>query len=420
MMTALATTINWSLDDASLTKQLLAFRKPKLIKLYYKLCKSQRKSSSPSASKMDIVALILKSKKHKHLSANTKSMSFLSTSIESLSPITPNTPVPADFDIQDEKKNESSSHAHTKHLSIKIDRVSHKKRGSYIWILDKDRKITSIPSPVPIDMSKKRVSLTNMHNFLWISCVLRDTVSDAHKESEITKPALHRILSLLPIHYRAQIWDVINEDDDTFIVAEDYKLFVDALLIASAQKYQIDTADECEMEMELRNMLPVVGQLINVDLVFKQHRYITSAVSKSKVALSTEGAKHIVLRLRNLQESNLDHMSQIQNDLALPILTGLTKSAFLHSLTFATRYYWRVLTKVYWDEDDPKDIPLCTPIAHFNQSNNQQTISNLFGDLYCEMDCDLKEIDEDVQLEDDATYQEQDLDAALHNFLSVE
>eukprot|EP01084_Bolivina_argentea_P098344 176742_1 len=271
---------------------------------------------------------------------------------------------------------------------------THGKKGSYIWILDKNRKLRSIPSPIPISSIQKnrKLSLTNSHNFLWITSILQGSISFAQKESELNRGCFDRMLSLLPKNYRISLWNVINIDNDTFIVSEEYIEFVDCLLIATGQKYGM----EHDMDLEIRDMSKIFAKIVNIDAIFKDldGKYTTNTVSKSKKALSVKGATKIICNLRNMDEN--ENNISIQNDLALPILTGLTKKALMYSVTYCTQSYWKILTGVFWDEENEDDLALCTPISHFNSVVKNTSMQDLFGDLFCEMSYDLKQITEDV------------------------
>ena len=87
--------------------------------------------------------------------------------------------------------------------------------SNYKWILDKKRDKESPASTTPTVkafhydkalMARKRVTLSDNHNFLWFTSIVRGSLSAAKETSEITRSALDKVLNLLPVPFRDKIW----------------------------------------------------------------------------------------------------------------------------------------------------------------------------------------------------------------------
>merc|ERR1712228_1165618 len=120
---------------------------------------------------------------------------------------------------------------------------------------------------------------------------------------------------------------------------------------------------------ELRDMSDVVKEIVNVDRIWKEKTNITNTVSKNRSTLSTKGATRIVMLLRNLEKE-----SEIApNDISIPLLTGFTRKAIKHSLIYCTRIYWKVLTDIWWDEDDEEDMALPAELDEYQQRKRRHS-----------------------------------------------
>merc|ERR1712087_485672 len=142
-------------------------------------------------------------------------------------------------------------------------------------------------------------------------------------------------------------------------------------------------------------MSNVINEIVNVDKVWKEKKNITNTVSRNRYTLSTKGATTIIMLLRNLEkESDI-----APNDIAIPLLTGFTRKAIKHSVKYCTRIFWKVLTDIWWDEDDEDDIALPADLNEYEQKRrhsrqrsskitdqqrkhlSQASIDSLFGQL---------------------------------------
>eukprot|EP01083_Nonionella_stella_P010383 29604_1 len=323
--------------------------------------------------------------------------------------------------------NEDKTVKKTSSMRIQVEQLPQFKEN-YSWILDKNR---SAESPASNRSSlkaysyntelfrKKRVTLTNTHHFLWLTSIIQGASKAAEIESEITRVALDKMLNLLPVPYRDKIWELCNTDEDTFIVVEEFEEFVDSLLIATGQ--YIVNMDDDEM-FELRDMSKIFGEIVSVNNIFLRKKCVAKTVSKHVDSLSTFGATRVVMLLRNLQEEK-----EIEpNDIAIPLLTGFTKKAIKHSMKYCTRLFWKILTDVWWDEDDDEDMALPVDIEQYAREKHrhsrkrskitddlkrhlsQTSMDDLFGRLKFDRQISIEETDdEDSYLAND------------HNFLTI-
>eukprot|EP01083_Nonionella_stella_P040530 109966_1 len=292
--------------------------------------------------------------------------------------------------------------SNAKELRLQVERLPSFNQDGKVWILDKHRDRESSKSAQPnvkaysYDkklMAQKRVTLSDKHNFLWLTSIIQGSMYSAEQQSEITRVALDKVLNLLPVPFRDKIWEITNVEQDTFIVSEEYEEFVDALLIATGQ-YKI-SSNEFDDDYEFRNMSHVFARVIKVDQLFSRANNVSNALSRTTQTLSNIGATQVVVKLRNL-DGDADIPA---NDIAIPMLTGFTKKAIKHSVKYCTRIWWKILTDVWWDEDNQYDTALPAKLNEYRMKRRTSrrtskvtqdvrtsliatSMNDLFPDLY--------------------------------------
>ena len=153
-----------------------------------------------------------------------------------------------------------------------------------------------------------------------------------------------------------------NIDNEPYLFQEDYAEFVDAMLVATGQ-LRVD--DDEELDFEIRDMTDVFIKIIDIDALFKERENI-SKWSQTASCLSTLGATKIVMKARNLENRNEIASS---DDVSIALLTGFTRKAMKHALTFCTRVFWKLLTDIWWDEEDDNDMALPMSLSKYDKKH---------------------------------------------------
>ena len=157
------------------------------------------------------------------------------------------------------------------------------------------------------------------------------------------------------------------------------------MLIATGQ-YEIDLEEEEDDDMmfELRDMSSVVKEILSIEKVWMEEKNVTDTVSKNRLTLTTKGATKFVMLMRNFnKESDI-----APDDISIPLLTGFTKKAVKHSIKYCTRIFWKILTDIWWDEDDEEDMALPIELEHYDsvkqrrrRHSRQRSSKSMPGDV---------------------------------------
>eukprot|EP01083_Nonionella_stella_P293139 996884_1 len=101
-----------------------------------------------------------------------------------------------------------------------------------------------------------------------------------------------------------------------------------------------------DLDFEFRNMMDEFKQRmrhINLDELFEDDSNIYTDANNQLVIY---GAVEIRVRLRGMNNK------YAINDIAVPLLTGFTKKAITHCLTFCSRIFWKIIADEWWDYDE--------------------------------------------------------------------
>eukprot|EP01084_Bolivina_argentea_P066182 120642_1 len=236
------------------------------------------------------------------------------------------------------------------------------------WILDPERKnneeniikTTHIVTNIDEYHKNRRVTLSNGHNFLWFTTAIQSILDDViDNEMALSRKELDKELDLLPIPFREKIWQMSRDIESDLMYPDDYAEFVDCLLLATGQ-FEIDDDME-ELGFQIRDMTQVFCSIVDVDAIFGT-KGNTSNWSKTARCLSTKGATEIVKAARNCNAKELE----ASDDMAITLFTGFTRKAIKHAMTFCTQIFWKVLTDIWWDQDDEEDMALPMSFDKYN------------------------------------------------------
>ena len=119
-------------------------------------------------------------------------------------------------------------------------------------------------------------------------------------------------------------------------------------------------------------MTEIFCRIVDIDAIFKNKLNIDKWSSTAS-CLSTKGAIEIVMRVRNLQNRNDITAS---DDVSIALLTGFTRKAMRHALLFCTSIFWKLLTGVWWSEDDESDMALPVSLGKYDKDMSVLDIPN--------------------------------------------